>query len=63
MVEIGVRGINFGKFNWGGSHEKRAVAAWNLTVAYRGGGFGGVQTPPPPKFRRPYKIVPNSTQL
>ena len=32
-------------------------------VAYRGG-FGSVQTlPPPTKFRRPSKIVPNSTQL
>ena len=32
------------------------------TVAYRGGGGLGVQIPPP-KFRRPSKIVPNSTQL
>ena len=31
-------------------------------MAYRGGGCG-VQTPPPPKFRRPSKIVLNSTQL
>jgi len=31
-------------------------------VAYRGGGFWGVQTPPP-KFRRPSKIVSNSTRL
>jgi len=30
-------------------------------VAYRGG--IGVFTPPPPKFRRPFKIVPNSTRL
>jgi len=30
-------------------------------VAYRGG-FGGLN-PPPPKFRRPSKIVPNSTRL
>ena len=29
-------------------------------VAYRG---GGVQTSPPPKFRRPSKNVPNSTRL
>jgi len=29
-----------------------------LPMAYRGG-----FNPPPPKFRRPFKIVPNSTQL
>jgi len=28
-----------------------------------GGEFGGFKTPPPPKFRRPSKIVPNSTRL
>jgi len=28
-----------------------------------GRGVWGVQTPPPPKFRRPFKIVPNSTRL
>ena len=34
-----------------------------LAMACRGGGgLGGVQ-PPPPKFRRPSKIVPNSTRL
>ena len=27
------------------------------------GGLGWVQTPPPPKFGRPSKIVPNSTRL
>jgi len=33
-------------------------------VAYRGGDEGlGVQTPSPPKFPRPSKIVPNSTRL
>ena len=31
------------------------------SVAYRGGGFGVFN--PPPKFRRPSKIVPKSTQL
>ena len=31
-------------------------------VAYRGGGLGG-STPPQKKFRRPSKIVPNSTRL
>ena len=31
-------------------------------LAYRGGGWG-VQTSPPPKFRRPSKIRPNSTRL
>ena len=35
---------------------------WCGAVAYRGGGGLGVQTPPP-KFRRPSKIVPNSTRL
>ena len=30
-------------------------------VAYRGGGC--VFKPPPPKFRRPSKILPNSTRL
>ena len=32
-------------------------------VAYRGGRGFGVLKPPPPKFRRPSKIVPNSTRL
>jgi len=32
------------------------------SVAYRGGGGWG-STSPPPKFRRPSKIVPNSTRL
>jgi len=32
------------------------------TVAHRGVGWG-LQTPPPPKFRRPSKVVPNSTRL
>ena len=33
-------------------------------MAYRGGeGLGGDQTPPPPKFRRPSKIVPNLARL
>jgi len=27
------------------------------------GGFGGFKPPPNPKFRRPSKIVPNSTRL
>jgi len=31
-------------------------------VAYQGGGLGG-SIPPPPKFRRPSEIVPNSTRL
>jgi len=31
------------------------------SVAYRG--EFGIQPPPPPKFRRPSKIVPNSTRL
>ena len=39
-----------------------AAQIWQETVAYRGGGVWGVQ-PPPPKFRRPSKIVPNSTRL
>ena len=34
------------------------------SVAYRGWGWGGgVQLSPTPKFRRPTKIVPNSTRL
>ena len=32
-------------------------------AAYRGRGVGGFKPPPPPKFRRPSKIVPSSTQL
>jgi len=32
------------------------------SVAYRGG-FGGFKLTPLPKFRRPSKIVPNSTRL
>jgi isocitrate dehydrogenase len=31
-------------------------------VAYEGGGLGLLK-PPPPKFRRPSKIMPNSTRL
>ena len=34
-----------------------------MAVAYRGGGLGGSNLPPPPKFRRPSKIVSNSTRL
>ena len=40
--------------------------AWNYTsipVAYRKRRVWGVQTPTSPKFRRPSKIVPNSTRL
>jgi len=33
------------------------------SVAYREGGLGVFKPPPPPKFRRPSKIVPNSTRL
>jgi len=40
-----------------------ALAPFLASVAYRGWGVWGVQTPPSPKFRRPSKIVPNSTQL
>ena len=37
---------------------------WLETVAYGGGGGFGVFKPtPPPKFRRPSKIVPNSTRF
>ena len=32
-------------------------------MVYRGGGWEGVQTTLPPKFRRHSKIVPNSTRL
>ena len=32
-----------------------------LQLGSEGGGGLGVETPPPPKFRRPSKIVPNST--
>jgi len=34
-----------------------------FSVAYRGGWDFGVSTPPPPKFRRPSKIVPNSIRF
>jgi len=33
------------------------------SMAYRGEGVLGCSNPPPPKFRRPSKIVPNSTRL
>ena len=35
---------------------------WLAKHQWRNGGGGGFK-PPPPKFRRPSKIVPNSTQL
>ena len=34
-----------------------------VAMAYRGRGSFGVFNPPPTKFRRPSKIVPNSTRL
>ena len=36
-----------------------------IPMQWRTGGGGGLgfQPPPPPKFRRPSKIVPNSTRL
>jgi len=40
---------------------KEDVVMWGSGVP-RGGRFGG-STPSPPKFRRPSKIVPNSTRL
>ena len=43
-------------FSWGGLEERR----WS--VAYRGG-FRVFNPPPPPKFRTPSKIVPNTTRL
>ena len=39
-----------------------SVIQTNCAVAYQGGGWG-VKIPPPPKFWRPSKIVPNSTRL
>ena len=47
------------------SLEKRkslSPAKFESPVAYRGGRVWGVQ-PPPPKFRRSSKIVPNSTRF
>ena len=46
--------------NWC-SWSFRLVLRYHSTVAYRGWVWG-VQ-PPPPKFRRPSKIVPNSTRF
>jgi len=38
--------------------------AWVFPFQWEtGGGFGGSKPPPPPKFRRPSKIIPNSTRL
>jgi len=37
------------------------VVGWG--TGGRGGGVGGFKHPPPTKFRRPSKIVPNSTRL
>ena len=34
-----------------------------ISVSYRRGGLGTSTPPPPPKFRRPSKIMPNSTRL
>ena len=38
------------------------LSSCSYAVAYRGG-VGVLNTPPPPKFRKPSKIVPNSTRL
>ena len=47
---------------WSLCWQWRCMDTWGA-VAYRGGVWG-VQTPTPPrKFRRPSKIVPNSTRL
>jgi len=43
------------------SHARWSFAL-SLMMAYRGGGLG-CSTPPSPIFRRPNKIVPNSTRL
>jgi len=37
--------------------------ASSTAVAYRGAGVWGGFKSPPPKFRRPSKIVPHSTRL
>jgi len=39
----------------------RQCSVWSSGVPR--GGVWGCSTPPPPKFRRPSKIVPNSTRL
>jgi len=39
-----------------------ASVSTSQAVAYQRGG-GDCSTPPPPKFQRPYKIVPNSIRL
>jgi len=44
------------------SHFRYRVKRRAIPAAYRGVGWG-VQLPSPPKFRRPSKIVPNSTRL
>jgi hypothetical protein len=43
------------------SHTGMLHTFW--TVMCGGGGVCGGSNPPPPKFRRPSKIVPNSTRL
>ena len=46
--------------------EKLLTSTWNLkqSMTYRGGGGFKIPPPPPPhKFRRPSKIVSNSTRL
>ena len=43
------------------AQQRGIIAPYTHAVAYRGGGWG-VQ-PPPPKFRRSSKIVPNSTRF
>jgi len=63
---------NWRWFNFGEGGEETEEETENVrilrrlrsqAVAYRGvGGLGGFNRPPP-KFRRPFKIMPNSTRL